>query len=52
MTPTTPPVQLWRINLKPDSKQGVDAAAFCIDRNIVGIGWALDTPFWLPGATR
>jgi hypothetical protein len=42
MTPVTSPVQLWRINLKPDSQQGVDAATFCIDRGIVGIGWALD----------
>jgi len=42
MTTATQPVQLWRINLKPASQKGVDAATFCIDRGIVGIGWALD----------
>ena len=33
---------LWRINLKPGSEQGVDAAAFCIERGVVGIGWRVD----------
>ena len=42
MTTTPAPAQLWRINLKPDSQQGVDATGFCIDRGIVGIGWGLD----------
>lgn len=35
-------MQLWRINLKPDSQQGIDAAEFCISGKIVGIGWAVD----------
>lgn len=58
MTTTTPPVQLWRINLKPDSQQGVDAAGFCIGRSIVGIGWAIDPPpttkddYWQRGRTH
>lgn len=35
-------MQLWRINLKPQSQQGIDAAEFCTSRGIVGIGWAID----------
>lgn len=35
-------MRLWRINLKPGSEQGVDAAEFCISREIVGIGWRAD----------
>lgn len=37
-------MQLWRMNLKPESVQGVDAAAFCINQGVLGIGWRLDAP--------
>jgi hypothetical protein len=36
-------MQLWRINIKPDSEQGLDATEFCVDRGIVGIGWGIGT---------
>jgi hypothetical protein len=32
-------MNLWRINLKPASKPGIDAAEFCVERGVVGIGW-------------
>lgn len=35
-------MDLWRINLKPGSEQGIDAAQFCIDRGIVGVGWRVE----------
>lgn len=34
-------MNLWRINLKPEAQKGIDPAHFCIDRGIVGIGWAV-----------
>lgn len=34
-------MQLWRINLKPDSKLGIEAAEFCVKRGVVGIGWGI-----------
>lgn len=36
-------MQLWRINIKPDSEQGLDATEFCVERSIVGIGWGIGT---------
>ncbi len=35
-------LDLWRINLKPDAATGINVASFCVDRNIVGIGWQVD----------
>lgn len=32
-------MRLWRINLKPEAKTGINAAEFCISRGLVGIGW-------------
>jgi len=32
---------LWRINLKPDSKKGIEAAEFCVQQGVVGIGWGI-----------
>ena len=39
-------MNLWRIQLKPDAKKGVDPCKFCIDREILGIGWPVksDSP--------
>ena len=30
---------IWRLNIKPDPEEGVDPRMFCIDSNILGIGW-------------
>lgn len=35
--------QVWRVNLKPEGAQeGLDPRMFCINKGIVGIGWAVD----------
>ena len=38
----------WRLNIKTGAEEGVDPRMFCIDRNILGIGWRVpvnpDTP--------
>lgn len=33
--------QIWRLNIKTDSEEGVDPRKFCISNNILGIGWAV-----------
>src|SRR3989344_5913135 len=35
-------MNVWRVKLNPDSAPGINGANFCIERNIVGIGWAID----------
>lgn len=35
---------IWRLNIKTDADEGVDPRMFCIDRNILGIGWPVDSP--------
>lgn len=30
---------LWRINIKPSSKEGINPRSFCLERNILGVGW-------------
>jgi hypothetical protein len=36
-------MKLWRINLKPGlSKPGLDVTEFCVEREIMGIGWKVD----------
>lgn len=32
---------LWRINIKPSSKDGVNPRRFCLEKNILGVGWAI-----------
>ena len=32
-------MNVWRINIKTDSAEGVDPRRFCLDRNILGVGW-------------
>jgi hypothetical protein len=34
-------MKVWRIIIKPDSKKDVDATKFCIDSEIIGIGWGV-----------
>lgn len=34
-------INVWRINLKPGSSNGVDPRKLCLDRNIVGVGWQI-----------
>jgi len=34
---------VWRLNIKTGAHEGVDPRKFCIDKNILGIGWPLDT---------
>lgn len=37
-------MKLWRINLKPGSQRpGQDVTEFCVERQIVGIGWKVET---------
>ena len=33
---------LWRININPDSRPGIDPRKFCIDEKILGVGWRVD----------
>ncbi len=35
-------MNVWRVKLNPDSAPGINGPSFCIERNIVGIGWAID----------
>ena len=34
---------LWRINIKPDAKEACEPAKFCINKNILAVGWPIDT---------
>ncbi|MFZ1819705.1 MAG: hypothetical protein WAU44_17370, partial [Nitrospira sp.] len=34
--------QLWRIHTRPDHKREIDPTRFCIENNVVGVGWAVD----------
>ncbi|MBD3406263.1 MAG: hypothetical protein GF411_09155 [Candidatus Lokiarchaeota archaeon] len=33
---------VWRINICPNSKEGLDPREFCIKNNILGIGWQIE----------
>ncbi len=33
---------IWRLNIKPDAEENIDPRKFCIDKNILGIGWPVD----------
>lgn len=51
-------MNLWRINIKPDAQKGIDPAHFCIDRSIIGIGWAVPgqvtskEQYWIEAAKK
>lgn len=34
-------MQVWRVNINPDSEDGVDARQFCFDNNVLGFGWPI-----------
>lgn len=36
-------MNVWRLNIKPDSDPGTDPRQFCFDRGILGAGWPIDT---------
>jgi len=33
---------IWRINIKTAAKEGIDPRRFCLDKNILGIGWQVN----------
>lgn len=36
-------VRVWRMNLRPGgSKKGYDTTKYCIDNNLLGIGWRIE----------
>lgn len=34
--------KIWRLNLKTAAKNGVDPRKFCLERNILGVGWKVE----------
>ena len=34
---------IWRLNIKPDAQEGVDPVRFCFDKQILGVGWPVDS---------
>lgn len=36
-------MNIWRLTISPSSKEGIDPRRFCIDNNILGVGWGVDT---------
>lgn len=34
---------IWRLNIKPETNGNTDPRKFCIDKNILGIGWPVDS---------
>ena len=40
---------IWCLNIKPAAQEGVDPVRFCLDEQILGVGWAVDrdTPLTL-----
>ena len=37
-------MQIWRITISTDAVEGVDPRRFCLERNILGVGWRVDGP--------
>lgn len=35
-------MNVWRINLKPGSANGIDSRRLCLNNGIVGVGWQID----------
>jgi|APLak6261664116_1056043.scaffolds.fasta_scaffold27706_2 hypothetical protein len=33
---------VWRLNIKTAAKRGVDPRRFCLERNILGLGWKVN----------
>lgn len=34
--------QLWRIHTRPSHKEEIDPTRFCVENNVVGVGWAVE----------
>jgi len=34
--------KVWRLNIKPDFNKEVDPRKFCLDKGLLGVGWAVD----------
>ena len=37
-------INIWRLNIKTAAKRGVNPRRFCLDRNILGVGWQVSQP--------
>ena len=35
-------MNIWRLTIKTDAKEGVNPRKFCFERNILGVGWPVD----------
>ena len=35
-------MNVWRITIKTDAGEGIDPRSFCLERNILGVGWPVD----------
>ena len=36
-------MNVWRLTISPSSEEGIDPREFCVKRNILGVGWPVDT---------
>ena len=36
-------MNIWRLNLKTDAEEGINPSTFCIQRNILGVGWQVSS---------
>jgi hypothetical protein len=35
-------MNVWRLNIRPASQEGVDPREFCFKKKIIGVGWPID----------
>ena len=35
-------MNIWRLTISPAAESGVDPRKFCIERNLLGVGWPVD----------
>lgn len=35
-------MNIWRLHIKPDAEESVDPFKFCMDQNILGVGWPVE----------
>lgn len=43
--------KVWRINIKTGSQEGTDPRQFCINKQVLGIGWPIDTDVYVDWET-
>lgn len=36
-------MQIWRLNINPDSDEGTDPRRFCLEKGILGFGWSIES---------